>query len=59
MHVIFFTNCQRFVSVRDAPKVPYSDKGNQLVLAGKEFEGIGRNEGITWIFTKSYFILPN
>ncbi|XP_068237048.1 uncharacterized protein [Palaemon carinicauda] len=46
----FLTTFQRFIAIRGAPKVIYSDKGTQLISASKKIENIGEKEGVTWIF---------
>ncbi|XP_068246562.1 uncharacterized protein [Palaemon carinicauda] len=46
----FLTTFQRFIAIRGAPKIIYSDKGTQLISASKKIENIGEKEGVTWIF---------
>ena len=56
---------RRFTSLRGFPKTVHSDRGSQLVKANKELTEMinnvnsstvtnyGRNQGMTWIFTKA------
>ena len=48
----FLATYQRFISVRGAPKILYSDRGGQLIAAGKNIESIGKNEGVIWKYNK-------
>uniref|UniRef100_A0A0P4VVJ2 Integrase catalytic domain-containing protein n=1 Tax=Scylla olivacea TaxID=85551 RepID=A0A0P4VVJ2_SCYOL len=48
----FMATYQRFISVRGAPRILYSDRGSQLIAAGKNIERIGKNEGVTWKYNR-------
>lgn len=48
----FLATYQRFISVRGAPKILYSDRGSQLIAAGKNIERIGNNEGVIWKYNR-------
>lgn len=48
----FLTTYQRFTAIRGSPKILFSDKGSQLIAAGRNVEVIGKNEGVTWKFNQ-------
>lgn len=45
----FLIAFRRFIAIRGAPKVMYSDKGTQLISASKE---LCKKDGITWSFNR-------
>lgn len=51
--VDFFLNTfKRIIALRGAPKFMYSDRGSQLISAGKEIEKFASKETVTWKYNK-------